>query len=257
MHAVIVAGGVPGPDDPLFPDTQGQPKALIDLCGRPMVSYVEQACYGCPSITSVTIVGLDSIHAPLFDSRSAHLPDQGGLVANTRAGLEYALSATGPGHIVAMSGDIPLLQADHITSFLAGCIPRDKVAYYRFVRHEVVEGRFPNARRTYTRLRSATATQADLFLLHTDLLASNDALWESLANARKQPWRMARLVGIGVLLKLLLRRLTLDDLAQTAERLLGGPVSVGFLNAPEPAMDVDKPHHLALVRALCTDSAEF
>jgi nitrite reductase/ring-hydroxylating ferredoxin subunit len=37
MDAIVLAGGIPLPEDPLYPYTQGHSKALVDIAGKPMV----------------------------------------------------------------------------------------------------------------------------------------------------------------------------------------------------------------------------
>jgi NDP-sugar pyrophosphorylase family protein len=43
MDAIVIAGGIPEPGDPLYEYTQGQPKALLDIAGKPMVQWVLDA----------------------------------------------------------------------------------------------------------------------------------------------------------------------------------------------------------------------
>ena len=39
MDAIVTAGGIPQPEDPLYTFSIGNAKALIDIAGRPMVQY--------------------------------------------------------------------------------------------------------------------------------------------------------------------------------------------------------------------------
>jgi hypothetical protein len=153
--------------------------------------------------------------------------------------------------VLALTGDIPLITASMLDDFVAAVAQPYQMITYRFATRTTVETRFPDSQRTFTRLRDATVTQADVFILHTDVLTTNQALWEPLIEARKQPWRIARVVGVSTLLKLLFRRLTVAELQKTAARILGAPVSVGFTSHAELAMDVDKPHHVDVVRRAC------
>ena len=43
MDAVIIAGGIPQPQDPLYAYSKGDAKALIDIAGKPMVQWVLDA----------------------------------------------------------------------------------------------------------------------------------------------------------------------------------------------------------------------
>ena len=42
MDCIVLAGGIPRPEDPLFPHTQGKPKALIRIGQAAMIEYVLQ-----------------------------------------------------------------------------------------------------------------------------------------------------------------------------------------------------------------------
>ncbi|MCO5186198.1 MAG: NTP transferase domain-containing protein [Anaerolineae bacterium] len=256
MNAIIVAGGIPEPDDPLFPYTQGRPKALIDVCGQTMLERIVAACQGNTHIEQVVVVGLDDDQGLTFARPVIYVPDHGSLLGNIRAGLEWQ-EQHGGGHVLALTGDIPLITTAVLDDFIASATVPLPMITYRFVTRATVEAQFPNSQRTFTRLRDAVVTQADVFILHTDLLHTNQPLWEALIAARKQPWRIARVVGLKTLLKLLLRRLAMADLEETAQRLLDAPVSVGLIPHAALAMDVDKPHHLQVVRDACTHSAEF
>ena len=86
-------------------------------------------------------------------------------------------------------------------------------------------------------------------MVRPSLGIANRDLWDDLAAARKNVFRQARLVGLGILLKLVTRRLSLSD----AERRIGQVLNVHGRVVPFPyaevGMDVDKPHQLEIVRA--------
>ena len=58
MHAVVLAGGIPGPEDPLSEESGGRPKSLIDIAGRPMAQWVGDALEGSTHVDSLIVVGL-------------------------------------------------------------------------------------------------------------------------------------------------------------------------------------------------------
>ena len=43
MDAIILAGGIPLPEDPLYSYSKGDAKALIDVAGKPMIQWVLDA----------------------------------------------------------------------------------------------------------------------------------------------------------------------------------------------------------------------
>jgi hypothetical protein len=89
----------------------------------------------------------------------------------------------------------------------------------------------------------------DILIARPEVAETNPEIWQSLANARKHAWRLARIVGLGTLARFLLHRLSLADAEAAAERLVGCPVRVLVSPHAELAMDADKPHQVDLLRA--------
>ncbi len=88
MDAIVIAGGIPQPDEPLYPFTQGLPKALVDICGKPMVQWVLDAVEKAETIDQVVVVGL----SPESNLKSTKIKDyaenQGSILLNIRLGVE-------------------------------------------------------------------------------------------------------------------------------------------------------------------------
>lgn len=252
VHGVIVAGGRPDSDDPLYPYTDGKAKALLRVGGRTMLERVAAALQGAPSVGDVVVVGLhEEETAGLSFARPLHvLPDQGGMVANARAGIQY-LQAQRPEatEVLLSTADTPLLSPPVVQWLVEICRPFDHLAYYTVVRRETMELRFPDSRRTFVRLQGMQIAGGDLHLVQTRILDSDDELWEALTNARKHAWKLARLVGPVMLLRLLTRTLTVDAIERTAGRVFGAPIRIVITPHPEIAMDVDRPHQLEIMRA--------
>ena len=59
MDVLVTAGGIPQPDEQLYPYTQGKPKALLDICGKPMVQWVLDALSDATQVEKVVIIGLN------------------------------------------------------------------------------------------------------------------------------------------------------------------------------------------------------
>lgn len=253
MHCLVLAGGLSRPDDPLFELTNGRPKALLEMAGRPMIAWVLEALAGARAIDQIVVVGLMREEAESAgvspDLPTHYLPDEGSMLANVMSGAAY-IRQEWPETVVLMgaSADIPALTSEVVNAFHAACAPWDKDIYYNFVTREVMEARFPASTRTYTQLGDLEVAGGDLIMATLAAIDSQQALYEAVTAARKQPWRIARLVGWRVLLRMLLGRLTLDDVQQTAERATGVSVGVLLSEHAEIAMDADKPNQVALLR---------
>lgn len=254
MDCIIVAGGRPGLEDPLYPYTQGKPKALLKLNGQPMLAHVLSALDNSRYVEQLIVVGLEAtegeVALPYLGSpEKVHfLPDQGGIVSNARHGLEW-LEANRPGaaELLISTADIPLLTGAIVDAFVDQCQPFDQLVYYNVVTRETMEARFPHSNRTFVRLQGMQVAGGDLILAQARILHTNQKLWEALSNARKHAWQLAHIVGPATLLKLLLRRLSLAEVEQLATRMFGAPIRVLTSPYPELAMDADKPEQVALL----------
>lgn len=251
MHCIVTAGGLPGPEDPLYPYTQGKPKALLDMGGRTMLERVMDALQNSKYVESIVLIGLEDDMGMQFKRPiDKYLPDESSLVGNVLSGVNW-LRQEYPDmkSVLFCSSDLPALTGANVDSYVESCEPFDKGIYYIFVTREEMEARFPGSKRTYTKLKGVEIAGGDIAIAQVDIADENEELWRSLTNARKNAWKLARVVGFKVLLKLLFRRLTIADIEETASRIIGRPAKI-VLNAPaEMAMDVDKPEQLELLRA--------
>jgi len=244
-----MAGGIPGPDDPIYAYTQGRPKALIDMNGRTMLERVVDALQSSYSIEDIVVVGLGSDIGMHFRRPVHHLPDQNNLVANALAGVNWLRQQKPETKVLFLcSADIPTLTGDIVDRFIELCRPFDRAIYYSFATQATIETRFPNSKRTFVKLKDLNIAGGDVALIHADLADSHHELWQAMTNARKHAWRLARIVGLRMLLKFLFRRVSLADIETTAERLINQPAKVVLSPYAELAMDADKPQQVDLLR---------
>src|SRR4030042_3829900 len=108
MDAIVIAGGIPTADEPLYPYTQGKPKALLDLCGKPMIQWVLDALEGAKSIDRIVIVGLPEDSGLIGSKVQSFMPSQGGMLNNIRSGVKEILKSNpSERHVLVASSDIP------------------------------------------------------------------------------------------------------------------------------------------------------
>ncbi len=251
MEALILAGGQPGPEDPLYPYTQGRPKALLDLAGQPMLQWVLDAINDATSITGLRVFGVDPEAHPWRITKPAHFyPDQGSMLKNILRGLaDIGQQSTPDAPVLLISGDVPTVTGE-VLDWAAGNAARypDLDVVYHVVERRVMEARFPGARRTYLRLKDVEVCGGDVNLVRVRAAQRDDDLWERIVASRKSPLKQAALLGWRVLLGVLLRRLTLDEAARLASERMKLAGTAVLSPYAELAMDVDKPEHLELVR---------
>lgn len=254
MHCLIVAGGEINPDNPLYDYSKGKPKALIDIGGRTMLERVVGALQSSTYVEDILVVGIDeqlvTDNGLTFARPVNFLPDQGGMVSNMLAGCAWFMENRPDAEIIlGCSGDIPTITGEVVDSFIDSCWPWDKGIYYNFIQRSRMEARFPHSRRTYSRLGDIEAAGGDMVMARPDVALRNRELLESVTGARKQPWRVASVVGPVLLIKFLFHRVTIPDIEKIATKLLGAPAKIILDGPPELAMDADKPFQIDMLRA--------
>jgi len=250
MDAIVTAGGVPKPDDPLYEYTQGGPKVMLDIAGKPMIQWVLDALSGSKHVNRVVLIGLDTDNEVNCAKKLAFVPSQGSMLDNIRAGVRKAqeLNPSG-GYVVAVSGDIPAITAEMVDWEIETARESDHDLYYTVVTRQVMETRFPDSKRSYTPLKDMQVCGGDLHLFRVSLATSEDAVWDDLIGARKNVIKQASIIGYSTLLLLLLRRLTIDGAIPRVTKRLGITGRAIVCPYAEVAMDVDKPHQLEILRA--------
>ncbi|WP_374470501.1 NTP transferase domain-containing protein [Phenylobacterium sp.] len=243
FNALVLAGSRGGADP--VAEAAGVPhKALIILQGRTMLARVVEA---------LRAAGAERIAVSANDPHVRVAAEALGAEVLEAAGgpslsVEQGAKAMGFPLLVTTS-DHALLEPDWVRRFLADA-PADADICALLARREVVEAAAPATRRTYLKLADGWWSGCNLFWLRApDALRAID-FWKRLEAERKRPWRMAAILGPGILLSFLLRRLTLT----AAVARLGRIARVRAAAVASPfglaAVDVDKPADLALVRGV-------
>ena len=246
MNCIILAGGSPAEDDPLYLYTGNRPKALLTVGDKTMLHHVIDAVR--PVVDEIMVVGIRPNPADDLPDDLIYISDHGDIVHNVEAGLKEQLVRFGRNHTLIVTADLPLLTTEAVAHFIAICQPLAQLGYYSMVTKDAIAAQYPHPLRTFSRLRDHTITGGNLAILHTDLLTTNLVDWGQLVRARKSALKLAWRVGPIALLKLATRRLTVADTGAIASRLFDAPLTAIISPYAEIAMDVDKPHHLALAR---------
>jgi GTP:adenosylcobinamide-phosphate guanylyltransferase len=248
MDAFVTAGGIPGPEDPLHAATRGQPKALLDVAGRPMVQWVLDALSGAARIDRVVVVGLGPEAGITCAKPTTYLPNQGHMLDNIQAGVNEILRGNpGARLVMAVTSDIPAVTSAMIDWVAETCLQTDHDLYYLVIERSLMETRFPGSNRTYVRLKDAEVCGGDLSVLQAGIVADRH-LWERMIAARKNAFKQASFLGWDLLLLLLSGRLSMERAERMVSRRIGLHGRVILSPYAEVGMDIDKPHQLEILR---------
>ncbi|MCC6300868.1 MAG: nucleotidyltransferase family protein [Anaerolineales bacterium] len=250
MDAIVLAGGIPNPEDPLYSYVKGDAKALVDIAGKPMVQWALDALGESKRVENVIVAGLSPKNSLTCKKPLHFLSNQGRMLANIVAGIKKSMEINKKSkYVLVVSSDIPALKP-HMVDWLVDTSMQTKDdLYYGVCTREVMEKRFPDSRRTYTKLKDAELCGSDINICHVRMATEHLDLWESLLGARKSPLAQASKLGLGLLFALATRQLTLDEAVNRISERIGIKGRAIVWPHAEPCMDVDKPHQLEILRA--------
>jgi molybdopterin-guanine dinucleotide biosynthesis protein A len=250
MDAVVLAGGIPRPEEPLYAYSNGEAKALIDVAGKPMVQWVLDALGNAKSIDHIIVIGLSAKSNLSCRKPITYLSNQGRMLDNLKVGTAKALEFNPQAkYVVISSSDIPAATSEMVEWLIKTCGETEDDIYYNVIRRQEMEEVFPASKRTYTRLKDMEVCGGDMGIARAAIINENPDFWTKIINSRKSPISQAMLLGPSIIFKLLTRQLTADDVIQRVAKKLGLKGRAIVCPYAEIGMDVDKPHQLEIMRA--------
>lgn len=244
--AIVLAGERPGGN--ALARTLGLPAGVLaPLAGKPCLARVLDALRQAESISEVLVCGPAA--SVVADSRElAALLDQDdvdwlapatGPAASALAGARALTAASRPYPLLLTSGDHGLLQPHIIDAFQRDAAATEADVVVGLVPYDRVRAAFPDSRRTVLRFADGAYCGSNLFALATPACERALEFWQAVEADRKRPWRIARRLGPGTLLRYLTRHLPLADAFAALSVQAGCRVSWVPVSAARAAVDVD------------------
>ncbi|GAB4580619.1 MAG: nucleotidyltransferase family protein [Anaerolineales bacterium] len=250
MDAIVTAGGIPQPGDPLYEFTQGRPKAMLELAGKPMVQWVLDALGNSKKVDHIVVVGLGEECNLVSRKPLYYLANQGGMLENILAGAQKLLTIHPASQLmVSVSSDVPAITGEMMDWLVNEVEASDYDVYYNVIPRETMENRFPGSKRTFTRFKDIEICGGDVTAFRTAMLTAEGGVWQELINARKNVLKQAAIIGWGTFFLLFTRQLTLQGAVERVSHRLEIRAKVLKSPYPEVGMDVDKPYQLELLQA--------
>jgi GTP:adenosylcobinamide-phosphate guanylyltransferase len=250
MDAILLAGGVPAPDSALYPYTQGEPKATLMIGDNFMIQWVLDALNQADTIEGIIVVGCEEMQEELTSHKIIGFkPDRNDIILNFSQGADAILEHNPKAEsVVVVSSDIPMLTPESVNWVINSSLVSVKDIHYCVIDQTQMEQRVPESARSYVKLRDKNVCGGDLSIINLNLYADRKDFWRKIFQARKSYLHQASLIGFDILIMLLLRRLTFDDVVEKVTRRLDITGQGLICPYPEIGMDVDKPHQLELAR---------
>lgn len=245
VDAVVLAGGKNSPEMAAAAGVEN--RALTPIGPRTMLEYVVSALNETPSVGRIFVVG----DVPRSAAYTA-VAGQETLLGNLMAGLAAAGDQE---RVLISTSDIPFVTPQALEDFVHRASATKADLCCSYVPLAACTQKYPEMKRTAITLAEGRFTLGNVMLVRPRFLMNHqEAIAEAYA-ARKSPVQIARLLGIGLLLRLIgsqlvsPRLLTTRALEAAVSRVLDGGRAVGICSAyPEIGTDVDKPEDVAIAR---------
>lgn len=242
--SALVLAGSRGGADPVAEYGGASHKALIHLQGETLLARVVAALRRAGATRIAVISGTPQVRAEAERLGAEVLDESAGPSLSVKAGAERLGTP-----LLVTTADHALLRPEWVTRFLADAPAGVDVAALVAPR-AAVEAAAPGTQRTWLKLADGDWSGCNLFYLATPRAVAVIDLWRRVESERKRPWRMARILGPGMLLRYVARRLALRDAAVRLGKMAGVEASIVTTPFGLASVDVDKPADLDLVRRL-------
>src|SRR5262249_47137036 len=221
--ALVLAGGRRG--DAVARAAGVSHKALAPVAGVPMLTRVVGVLRAARAVHRIVVCGMER-DGPGAQAELLALLGSGDLElidaqATPSSSVLHAMQALAPClPLLVATADHPLLTAEIIETFCVQSAVSSTDVAFGLVPASIVRAAFPAIRRTTLPFRDGAYCGCNLYAFLTPDAQRAAAAWVQVEPHRKRPWCMVTALGVGVMLRFLLRRLTLAAVLQlAAERM--------------------------------------
>ena len=230
---------------------------LVQVAGKPCITRVIETLRASRTIDGGLIVGPAAeiaqhdriLQALLATGDFRWLEPAGGPSASALR----ATSALTRCPLLLTAGDHALLEASVVDRFCAAAQRTDLDFVVGLVPYALVQTRFPRSRRTVLKFSDGHYCGSNLFLVRTAAGTAALRLWQRFEAERKRPWRIARLLGPGWLLRYLVGSVSLAQAFALLSAHSGCAVGWTQVDSARAAVDVDSSADLALAERVLSE----
>jgi GTP:adenosylcobinamide-phosphate guanylyltransferase len=250
--ALVLAGSRPG-GDPFAAQFNTDLKALIPVAGEPMVRHPIAALLSSGAVAQIRVLAqnVDRLRAVLPDDPRVSVEASQGTITETLLKICSDPDTIWP--LFVTTADHALLTPEMIHEFC-----------WRSARSDVAIGivskrrlmaRLPHSKRTWVPFKGGAYTGANMFVLRSEKVAPVIDLWRSVEQDRKRASKLIWSMGPSLALRVLFRRLTIDETLHKISVRVGVSIRAIRLSDAHAAVDVDKMSDHKLVESILADRA--
>jgi len=239
---LILAGQREGVVDPLCEQAGVTFKAVLPINGTPMIQYVLKALETFGLKAPYYVSGFDADYDERLKQSASAPGPAGSVMAAIESGIDLPVLVT--------TCDHPLLTPDMLDVFLKGAMATGADVCVGLAEKTIIQPAYPNVKRTYLKFNDLSVSGCNLFYISNEKGLEAIRFWKKAQDYRKQPLRLAAIVGLGVLFRYVFGRLSLDGAFTYASKKLNITAKPVLIPIAEAAIDVDKPSDKVLVEQI-------
>ena len=239
---VVLAGERPG-RSALSQALDLPASVLVDVAGKPSLQRVLEAVAGSREAEPGLVCG---------PAASVYHGHSGLRQIVEGSGFQWLSPAQGPSAsairavealqrfpVFLTAGDHALLTPGLIDRFCSAASAADGDFVVGFVPYTLVKEAFPESRRTVHHYRDGAVCGCNLFAVLNARGVEALRFWQAVEMERKRPWKIARKLGVGFLLRFLVRQVSLPVALKRVSNLSGCIVASVKVESARAAVDVD------------------
>jgi len=242
VDAIVLAGG-----DGSVIDPQTAVKGMVKIAGKPMVQWVVEALRQAKHVDKIAVVLPPGQDMSSWEHLVDHMVLNDGLVSDNIIKAKNALDSDC--FIISITSDIPSVTPAAIDSFIELTLQRGVDISYPYIREAVMESAYPDSERTYFKIDGNKVTGGNAMMLESKHFDHLREVGQELFESRKNPIKMANMVGASLALKLVTGKLSSADLEERVGKIIKLKCAAIVIDDASIAADVDKPEDVAVVEA--------
>ncbi len=247
VDAVLLAGGLIKDLPASEPKVAG--KGHIMIGDKPMSAYALAALRQSKKIRRIILVSPMKREdlGPEWEGIDEVVPAGSSLTESLFSGLKALPLSDDP--VLLVAGDLPFLSVEAVDDFLDRCAAeRHNVLWYGFLDKAVSQAKYPEVRHTWVKMVEGTFCGGGLTCLRGNIAEAIREAMDTVTAGRKNPFKLAGILGLKTLFYLLIGRLTIPMAEEAAARLLKLPCCGIVSPYAETAYNIDDAESLEQAR---------